>query len=72
MVIHGEAVVAVQLQPADAVTVIVPVPLVDGRLVDDGERVGLQVPPAWFTVSVLPPTDTVPVRAAPVVFAATV
>jgi hypothetical protein len=72
MVIHGAAVVAVQLHPVDAVTVIVPVPAVDGRLVDDGEIVGEQVPPAWFTVNVFPPTDTVPVRAVVVVFAATV
>ena len=44
-VIHAEAVVAVELHPVDAVTLIVPVPTVDGRLADDGEVVGEQVPP---------------------------
>ena len=71
-VIHAEAVVAVQLHPVAAVTLIVPVPAVDGRLADDGEVVGEQVPPGWFTVNVLPPTDTVPTRDEVVVFAATV
>ena len=71
-VIHDALAVAVQLHPVAAVTVRVPVPAVDGRLADDGEIVGEQVAPDWFTVKVLPPTDTVPVRDVVVVFAATV
>lgn len=71
-VIHAALLVAVQLHPVAAVTVMVPVPTVDGRLTDDGEIVGEQVVPDWFTVKVMLPTDTVPVREVVVVFAATV
>lgn len=71
MVIHGAAVVAVQLHPLDAVTFTVPLPAVDVRLADAGETVGEQEPPDWFTVNVTPPTDTVPVRGEIDVFAAT-
>ena len=45
IVIHVALVVAVQLHPVAAVTVMVPVPTVDGRLADDGETVGEQVAP---------------------------
>lgn len=72
IVIHAALLVAVQLHPAAAVTLIVPVPAVDGGLADIGENVGEQVVPDWFTVNVAPPTDTVPVRAVVDVFAATV
>jgi hypothetical protein len=71
-VIHAALLVAVQLHPVAAVTVIVPVPVVAGRLADDGEIVGEHVAPDWFTVKVLPPTETVPVRDVVPVFAATV
>ena len=71
-VIHVAVVVAVQLHPVAADTVMVPVPAVDGGLADDGETVGEQVAPDWFTVKVAPPTDTVPVRGVVAVFAATV
>ena len=71
IVIHvAEPLVAVQLHPVAAVTVIVPDPAVDGRFADDGDIVGEQVAPAWFTVKVRPPTDTVPVREVVDVFAA--
>ncbi len=72
MVIHPALVAAVQLQPAAAVTVTIPEPAADVRLADPGEIVGRHVTPAWFTVRVLPPTDTVPVRAAVPAFVATV
>jgi hypothetical protein len=71
-VIHAALLVAVQLHPVAAFTVMVPVPTVDGRFADDGERVGEQFAPDWFTVRVAPPTDTVPVRVVVAVFAATV
>jgi hypothetical protein len=71
IVIHAAPLVAVQLHPAAALTVIVPVPAVDARLVDEGETVGEQVAPDWFTVNVLPPTDIVPTRDVVDVFAAT-
>lgn len=72
IVIHVALLVAVQLHPVAALTVMVPVPAVDGGLADDGETVGEQVVPDWFTVRVMPPTDTVPVRDVVDVFAATV
>jgi hypothetical protein len=72
IVIHAALLVAVQLHPVAALTVIVPVPAVDGGLADVGETVGEQVTPDWFTVNVLPPIDTVPVREVVAVFAATV
>jgi hypothetical protein len=72
IVIHVAVVVAVQLHPVAAVTVMLPVPAVDGGLTDDGETVGEQGAPDWFTVKVAPPTDTVPVRDVVAVFAATV
>ena len=71
-VIHVDVVVAVQLHPVAAVTVMLPVPAVDGGLADVGETVGEHDAPDWFTVKVAPPTDTVPVRAVVAVFAATV
>jgi hypothetical protein len=71
-VIQAALLVAVQLHPVAALTVIVPVPAVDGGLADDGETVGEQVAPDWFTVKVTVPTETVPVRDVVDVFAATV
>ena len=71
-VIHDAVVVAVQLHPAAAVTVMVPVPAVDGGFVDDGETVGEHIAPDWLTMKVLPPTETVPVLVVVAVFAATV
>jgi hypothetical protein len=73
MVIHVAApLVAVQLHPVAAVTVIVPDPADDGRFAEDGDIVGKHVAAAWFTVRVLPPIETVPVRAVATVFAETV
>ena len=71
-VIHVAAVVAVQLHPVAALTVIAPVPAADGGFADDGETVGEQLAPDWLTVKVAPPMDTVPVRGVVAVFAATV
>ena len=45
IVIHAALLVAVQLHPVAALTVMVPVPVGDGRLADDGETVGEQVAP---------------------------
>ncbi len=72
MVIHAALLVAVQLHPVDAVTLTVPEAPVAATLADPGEIVGEHVPAAWFTVNVTPPIETVPVRAAAMVFAATV
>jgi hypothetical protein len=72
IVIHDAVVVAVQLHPVAAVTLMLPVPAVEGGFVDDGEMVGEHVAPDWFTVNVVPPTDTVPVLDVVAVFAASV
>jgi hypothetical protein len=45
IVIQAALLVAVQLHPVAAVTVIVPDPAVEGTLVDDDENVGEQVAP---------------------------
>jgi hypothetical protein len=63
--------VAVHAQPVDAVTATVPVPAAAVTLADAGEIVGVQGAAACVTVNVLPPMVSVPVRAVPVVFAAT-
>ncbi len=71
-VTHDAPPVAVQLHPAVVVTVAVPLPPaadIDRPL---GEMVYEQGVAAWLTVSVLPPTVTVPVRATVPVFGATV
>jgi hypothetical protein len=72
IVIQLAVVVAVQLHPVAALTVKLPVPALDVGLADVGETVGEQVAPDWFTVNVMPPTDTVPTRDVVAVFAATV
>jgi hypothetical protein len=72
IVIHDAVVVAVQLHPAAALTVKLPVPALDEGLADDGEIVGEQLAPDWLTLNVLPPTDTVPTRDVVAVLAATV
>ena len=71
-VIHAALLLAVQLQPVAAVTVIVPVVPEAGGVADVGEIDGAQGAPACVTVNVAPPTVSVPVREALDVFAATV
>jgi hypothetical protein len=70
--IHAALLVAVQLQPVVAVTVIVPVLPEAAALADVGEIDGAQGAPACVTVNVAPATVSVPVREALDVFAATV
>ena len=62
MVIHAALLVAVQAQPAAAVTVTEPVAPAAATLAEAGEIVGAHVAPAWMTVKVLPPMVSVPVR----------
>jgi hypothetical protein len=62
--------VAVQAHALGAVTLTECVPPSSSKLREDGSIAKVHSP-AWFTVSVWPPTDKVPVRAGPV-FAATV
>jgi len=72
MVIQPSLLVAVQLQPAPAVTVTVPVvAAADVRFDDVGEMVNVQGAPACVTVKVCPPIVIVPVRDVVLVFAAT-
>src|SRR3954465_13308769 len=65
MEIHESAVVAVQVQPADAVTVrSVPAPAVAAS----DSLVGLappEPPPAWLMVTFWPPIEIVPERGGP-------
>ena len=63
--------VAVHAQPVAAVTATVPVPAAAVGLADAGEMVGVHGAPAWVIVKVLPPTVSVAVRDAVLVFAAT-
>jgi hypothetical protein len=71
-VIHAALLVAVHVQPVAAVTATKPVPAADVTFADDGEIAGLHVvAAACVTVNMLPPTVSVPVRDAVVVFAAT-
>jgi hypothetical protein len=63
IVIHPSLLVAVQLQPAPAVTVIEPLAASDdGRLFDVGEIVTVHEIPACVMVKVWPPIVIVPVR----------
>ena len=63
---------AVQLQPAPAVTVTVPVVALDDVRFDDvGAIVNVQGTPACVTVKVWPPMVIVPVRELGLVLAAT-
>ena len=72
MVIHASLLVAVQLQPAPAVTVTVPVAATDVVKFDDvGESVNVQGAPACVTVNVCPLIVIVPVREVVLVLAAT-
>ena len=71
IVIHAALLVAVHAQPLPAVTVTVPVLATSDTLAEVGEIVGVHGAAAWFTVKVLPPIATVPVRAVVVGFAAT-
>ena len=72
IVIHASLLVAVQLQPALAVTVIEPLAASDdGRLFEVGEIVNVHETPACVTVNVCPPIVIVPVRDVVPVCAAT-
>ena len=73
-VIHASLLVATQLHPADAKTVMVPVAPVAAKLANEGEVVDTHdtgVTPACVTVNVLPAIVSVPVRDVVPVFAAT-
>jgi len=72
IVIHASLLVAVQLQPVPAVTVIEPLAASDdGRLFDVGEIVNVHETPACVTVNVCPPMVIVPLRELVPVFAPT-
>jgi len=72
IVIHASLLVAVQLQPAAAVTATFPLAAIaDGRFDDVGEIVNVQGAPACVTVNVFPATVSVPVREVVPVLAAT-
>ena len=63
IVIHAALLDAVQLQPAPAVTVMVPVAAAAVvRFDEPGEIVDVHVVPACVTVKVCPPIVIVPVR----------
>jgi hypothetical protein len=70
-VIHAALLEAVQVQPAAAVTLILPLVPVATAFVDVGEMVGEHGRPAWFTVNTDPAMVNVPVRADEAEFAAT-
>lgn len=70
MVIQAAWLVAAQLQPLDAVTMMSPTPPLAPRLADVVEVVTLHAPAGCDTVCVWPPTVMVPVRGAVPVFAA--
>ena len=71
IVIQAALFVAVQSQPADAVTVTDPVAPAAATLAEPGEIVGAHVAPACMAVKVLPPMVSVPVRDVAPLFAAT-
>jgi hypothetical protein len=72
IVIQASLLTAVQLQPALAVTVTVPVAAADVVRFDDvGAMVNVQGAPACVTVKVWPPIVIVPVRDTVLVLAAT-
>ena len=71
IVIQASLLTAVQLHPAAAVTVTVPVVAADVGFNDVGEIVKVHGTPACVTVKVWPPTVIVPVRELVPVFAAT-
>ena len=73
-VIHGSLLVATQLHPADAKTVMVPFAPVAAKLANEGDSVDTHdtlVTPACVTVNVLPAIVIVPVRDDVPVLAAT-
>ena len=71
-VIHAALLVAVQVHPAPAVTLTVPLVATEvDRVEDDGRIVNAQGAPGCVIVNVLPPTVSVPVRDAVDVFAVT-
>jgi hypothetical protein len=61
--IHDELLSAVQAHPALVVTVTVKLPPAAGIACEVGEIVNEQLPAAWLTVNVWPPTEIVPDRA---------
>jgi len=72
IVSQASLLVAVQLQPAPAVTVIEPLIAIDDVRFDDvGEIVNVHGAPACVTVKLCPPIVIVPVREVVPVFAAT-
>ena len=72
IVIHASLLVAVQLQPAPAVTVIEPLAASDdGRLLDVGAIVNVHGAAGCVMVKVCPPIVIVPVRELVLVLAAT-
>ena len=67
MVSHESLDVAVQLHPAPALTVTMPVVAAgNARVEEAGEIETVHGAPAWLTVNVWPPMVSVPVRATPV------
>ena len=71
MVSHASLLAAVQAQPVDVVTAIVPDPPADATFADAGEIASAHVMPACVRVNVLPPAVSVPVRGVVAVFGAT-
>lgn len=72
MVIQASLLTALQLQPAPAVIVTVPVAAAEFvRFNDVGEMVNAHGAPAWVTVNVCPAIVIMPVRDAVLVLAAT-
>ena len=64
IVIHGELLLAVQVHPAEVVTVTLPVPPAAFTFKSVGVTVKVQ-PDCWLTVKVCPPAVIVPVRGGP-------
>jgi hypothetical protein len=71
-VIHATLLADVHAQLEPVVTATLPLLPVDGTDTVVGETLKLQLFAAWAIVTVCPATVSVPVRAAPVVLAATV
>ena len=71
IVIHAALLVAVHAHPLPAVTVTVPLTIVEATLADAGEIVGVHGAPACVTVNELPAIVMVPVRDVLPGFAAT-
>ena len=69
--IHAALLTALQLHPAAAVTVTVPLTIVEATLADAGAIVGVHGAPACVTVNVLPAIVMVAVRDVVPAFAAT-